>query len=380
MVQPCPLIEISGAPFERGTQYGRQASARIRSGIGHYLAQISGMAITTTDLRDVIRDYLPIIEAFDETYIEEMRGIAVGAEVEFEDVVLLNARTEVLKLAERPELRSQLAAGLPPDGCTAIVARPRATADGALIHAHNWDWKFESAAASVIVLIRRDDGPDMLTFTEAGALGRFGFNSAGIAITANYLECERDYRRAGVPLALIRRKVLEQAHFALALRAVYVTPKSGSNNIVVSHAGGLVFNFECAPDETFMVEPDDGLLVHANHWRSPIALTKFRDTGVASFPDSLYRDVRARDLLAPKIGTLTVDDVKAALFDDFASPHSICRPPRRSAGADLSATVATLVMRPAAGLMEVAMLPAVDRAFTTYTLEMETAAVRAAGQ
>ena len=43
------------------------------------------------------------------------------------------------------------------------------------------------------VPLRRDDGPDLLTFTEAGALGRSGFNAAGIAITANYLRSDRDY-------------------------------------------------------------------------------------------------------------------------------------------------------------------------------------------
>jgi len=43
------------------------------------------------------------------------------------------------------------------------------------------------------------DGPDLMTFTEAGALGRCGFNAVGIAITANYLECDRDYRQVGVP-------------------------------------------------------------------------------------------------------------------------------------------------------------------------------------
>ena len=46
-----------------------------------------------------MRDYLPVIEAFEPTYVEEMRGIAEGADVPFEEVVLLNARTEILKLA-----------------------------------------------------------------------------------------------------------------------------------------------------------------------------------------------------------------------------------------------------------------------------------------
>ena len=62
-----------------------------------------------------------------------------------------------------------------------------------------------------------------MTFTEAGALGRCGFNAVGIAITANYLESDRDYRQVGVPLALIRRKVLESEHVALAMRTVYCT-------------------------------------------------------------------------------------------------------------------------------------------------------------
>jgi len=35
--------------------------------------------------------------------------------------------------------------------------------------------------------------------TEAGGLARSGFNSAGVAITANYLESDRDYRQLGVP-------------------------------------------------------------------------------------------------------------------------------------------------------------------------------------
>jgi hypothetical protein len=56
----------------------------------------------------------------------------------------------------------------------------------------------------VVVRILRDDGPDLLTFTEAGGLARSGFNSAGIAITANYLESDRDYRELGIPLPFIR--------------------------------------------------------------------------------------------------------------------------------------------------------------------------------
>src|SRR3546814_19039369 len=100
---------------------------------------------------------------------------------------------------------------------------------------------------------------------------------------------------------------------------------SPSNNMIVSHCGGVAIDFECAPDETFLVHPENGLLVHANHWQSPVALTKLKDTGIANTPDSLYRDIRVRDLLTPKIGTIDTDAVTATLFDDFATPWSVCR-------------------------------------------------------
>jgi isopenicillin-N N-acyltransferase-like protein len=240
-----------------------------------------------------------------------------------------------------------------------------------VIHAQNWDWKAECAETAVVVRVRREEGPDVLTFTEAGGLARSGMNAAGISITANYLESDRDYKQVGVPLALLRRKALEQERLAMAMRIVYVTPKSASNNVMVAQMGGVAIDFECAPDETFQVHPQQGVIVHANHFQSPVALAKLKDTGIASTPDSLYRDLRVRELLEPHIGAITPDHVKAALFDDFESPWSVCRPPRLNTSNNLSASVAMVVMQPSQGLMEVCMLPALSREFVSYRLEMK---------
>jgi isopenicillin-N N-acyltransferase-like protein len=363
MTTPFPLIEVSGPPRERGRQYGEQAAARIALGIEHYTAQLARSSCDWPTIRGLVQDYLPTIAAFEPAYIEEMRGIAEGAGLDFEAVVLLNARTEILKLGQRRATSD--------DACTGIVALPEATQSRRVLHAQNWDWKVECAETGVVLSIRRDDGPNLLTFTEAGGLARSGLNAAGIAITANYLESDRDYRQTGVPLALIRRKVLESEHLALAMRAVYATPKSAANNMIVSHAGGVAIDFECAPDETFQVHPERGLLVHANHWVSPVALAKLKDTGVANTPCTLYRDLRVRGLLAPHIGALTREAVKEALFDDFASPWSVCRPPRATVNGTMTATVAMIVMEPALGIMEIAPLPALNRHFTTYRLAVD---------
>lgn len=367
MVEAFPLVDVSGPPHARGRQYGQQAAERIKRGIAHYSGQLARLDLDGEGITALVRAYLPVIERFDAAYIEEMRGIAAGAEVAFEDVVLLNARTEILKLGERPDLRARL---MEAEGCTGVVVLPEATADRSVIHAQNWDWKAECAETAVVLRIRSEDGPDILTFTEAGGLARSGLNSAGIAITANYLQSDRDYRDLGVPLALIRRKVLEQQHVALAMRAVHATPKSASNNMMVSHCGGVAIDFECAPDETFTVLPERGVLAHANHFVSPVALAKLRDTGIAGTPCTLYRDLRVRALLTPAIGSITVRHVKDALFDDFGTPWSVCRPPRAGVEGGMTASVAMVVMQPALGVMEVAPLPALNRTFTRYSLEI----------
>lgn len=117
--------------------------------------------------------------------------------------------------------------------------------------------------------------------------------------------------------------------------------------------------------------------MHANHFVSPVALAKLRDTGIANTPCTLYRDLRVRALLAPQLGALTRESVKRALSDDFATPWSVCRPPRPGPNGTITATVAAIVMEPALGIMEVAPLPALDAHYTTYTLDVRHAATAA---
>ncbi|MBP2561374.1 isopenicillin-N N-acyltransferase-like protein [Neorhizobium galegae] len=365
---PCPLIEISGTPFERGQQYGEQAAERILKGIGHYKDQLHSSGLKDSDLAAMIERFASAIEDYGPQYIEEMRGIASAVNTDLAAILLLNARTEILKLARRRE-KGQ-ADFIQSDGCTGVFVMPSATRDNVFIHAQNWDWKAECAETAIVLKIRRSDGPDIITFTEAGGLARTGFNSAGISISGNYLETDRDYRELGVPLAIIRRKVLEQDHLAMSMQAVYGTRKSASNNMMIGHAHGVAIDFECAPDETFLVHPENGVLVHANHFQSQVALSKLLDRGVVNMPDSLYRDLRVRQLIEPHVGKVTVDTVKTALSDTFESPWSVCRPPRKSLSNNQSATVAMIVMVPGEGRMEVALLPALGAHFWNYSLDM----------
>ncbi|QKJ86909.1 peptidase C45 [Paramixta manurensis] len=368
MTQPFPLIEISGSPFVRGQQYGEQARTRIHASVAIYGDQLDDLQISAPQRHQLIDGFSALIRDFDADYLEEMRGIAEGANVPLEAIVMINARTEVIAQARRLQDYATPHDNQIKDGCSGAVILPARSAHGKLIHGQNWDWRAECAESSVVVRIRRDNGPDVLTFVEAGGLARSGMNSTGIAITANYLRCERDYTQRGVPLSLIRRKALEQQHMALAMRVVATTPKSCSNNMILSTKEGFAIDFECAPDECFTLYPQEGLLVHANHWESLAARCKVREEGIEASPDSLYRSWRVSQLLA-KTALPDEETMKQAFFDDFGAPYSVCRPPRPGFSSDLSATVAMIVMTPADGVMDVAPLPAINKTFTRYSLD-----------
>lgn len=373
---PFPLVEISGLPHERGLAYGEQARERVGLSVDLYASQLRRLGFPMDGIARFSGIFLPKLKEWAPDLVEEMEGVAAGANVDLFSILLVNARTEILQLARREKGLSE-----DPDGCTGAVLMPEVTRNGTLIHGQNWDWNADCADTSIVLRIRRKDGPDLLTFTEAGGLARSGFNSAGIGITANYLESDRDYRELGIPLPFIRRRALEAAHFAHALKVVATTPKSGSNNMMLSTAEGFAVDLECAPNEAFAIYPEGGMIVHANHWQSPVALSKLQETGLKEVPDSLYRDHRVRRALDTRAGGLTIEDLKSALFDDFAAPYAVCRPPLRKESGNLSATVAMIVFEPAAGVMEIAPLPAINREFTRYTLAMDEAVLaRAAGQ
>jgi isopenicillin-N N-acyltransferase like protein len=361
-VSPFPLLRVEGADYERGTSYGVAAAERIRRSIGIYMPGFEERGLSVPAVRKLSAEFAARIEGYAPEMLREMEGIAKGAALPVEDIVMLNARTEIVY--------GDAAKGGADDGCTGVIVEPSIAAEGKLIHAQNWDWRADCLDTTVVLNVRPEEGPDYLTMVEAGGLARCGFNSAGLTITGNFLRSEHDSGRDGLPLSLIRRKVLASESFAQAAAHVIETEVSFSNNIMLSMAEGYGVSFEKTPVGTFHQEGQDGLVVHSNHFLSAGALARILDCGLSTSPDSLYRRKRVADHLNELRGRITVQDVKSALGDRFAWPHSVCRPPTAGGvGGPLVSTVATVVMVPADGVMEICPAPYERSNFTRYVLE-----------
>lgn len=365
-----PLVEVSGSPRERGLAHGRAAADRVKKSVALYRGELARRKVDAATQEKLARRFVPIIEDFDPDYIEEMRGIAEGANVPLEGVVTVNCRTEMMfGFKDAPEVHEQMK-----DGCTGVVALPAVTAHGRLIHAHNWDWRQEAADSSIVLRVRSENGPDILTLVEAGGLARHGFNSAGVALTANFLACDRDFKMAGIPLAILRRKILQQSNLAQAVKVLGTTTRSCSNNIMLSQADGEAIDLECVPDETFWIQPEGGLLPHSNHFISPVARARIVDTYFPRFPDTLYRVSRVHDYLAARRGKIDYKDMVEALSDRYGFPDSVLRSPKPAVFDAISATVCMTVIDAKLGKMWIARKPYERIDFAEYAIAAETAA------
>jgi isopenicillin-N N-acyltransferase-like protein len=354
-----PLVDISGPPDQRGHEYGEKAHDRIHRGISNYKAAFSKIGIDWVQACDIAGSFLPRIRRQEKTLFTEIEGIAKSAGLTVEEILALNCRTEII-YGQNGESNEAT------DGCTGAIALPDATASGHVLHAQNWDWRDECADSAIVLRISSGDGPDILTQTEAGVLARCGINSSGIALTGNFLKCERDNSPDGIPIPFVRRHILEQETLSDAMNVVLKSPKAFSTNLMISDAGGEAIDLEAVPGETFWVEPKDGLLVHANHFESARAVTVVTDKGILVTPCSLYRSSRVRSKLSKDVGKLETEHLKNVLADKYGSPYGICAEPVQDANGGVWSTVATIIFDVTERTMWVAVRPYGDHVYTQY--------------
>lgn len=361
-----PMIDLEGSPREVGLSYGRQAGELINRSIEIYKHAFAMKGVSWEQARELAGAFLPRIENYSSDFALELRAIASGAELPIEDLVAINSRTELLYGQKSADTRLQAETDV--DGCTAALALPEITADAHCIHGQNWDWRDECSDSSIVLRIHPESGPTILTFVEAGLLARCGMNSAGLGLTGNFLQTDRDFGIEGVPLSFLRRRILMSESLTMAVQSVYEIPRTFSNNLMISQRSGEAVNLETTPHEVFWTMPDEGLLVHANHFTSQGAIAKVYDLGLETNTDSLFRDRRVRSALGTQRGKLTVEDFKRAFSDRFDDPYGVCHPPVRGPGGNTSSTVATVIMDTTQGHMWIAKRPYQKTHFAKYSL------------
>jgi isopenicillin-N N-acyltransferase like protein len=336
-----PHIRISGTARERGRRYGEAARNRIlvsKAGYQEVFQARAGLTWSAAVAASKVYEE-PIREAFP-SYLEEMQGIAEGSGLTLGDVLVLNARTEIIGAAIVGNQARQGAE------CSSFALLGSRTECGHTLLGQNWDWLVHSFGSLVVLEVEQDERPNFVTVVEAGLLAKTGMNSSGLGVTPNAMLTAADRGIAGLPFHVILRALMDCDTITDAINVVQRYERASSANYLLAHADGLAIDLETAPGgycETQPILPVNSALVHTNHFLKPPFGT--HDMAVCTMPDSLTRLRRIHASIAGCGKRLSVGSLRDALSDHVGFPNSVCcHPDPHEAGGEQWATVMSIVM------------------------------------
>lgn len=307
------IIEASGTSYEIGYIHGKLGREEVMCSINTYKDMFKTYAnLEWEDAKKRAVAYIEHINKYDKDLLDEIRGVADGAEVDFEDILALNARSEVILMT---------GSKVPSDGCTSIAVMPESTANENIFLAQNWDWKSEQIGSLLLLKIKQQNKPDITMITEGGIIGKIGFNSAGIGVCLNALGTVGNPN--GLPLHIILRGILNSTKISDAVGKINGQPNACAANYLIASQCGEAIDIEKTPHDFEAFYPENGILVHTNYFLAD----RFKPADTLRFmaPDSFLRYGIAKKMLMNNLGKITLENIKEILTCHKDFPDAICR-------------------------------------------------------
>ena len=246
------------------------------------------------------------------------------------------------------------------EGCTSFALGPGATAGGAVFVGQNQDQDPEMEGFGIVLKVRPDEGPSMLMATFGGLVGYPGVNGDGVAFAQNSLA--NGVWRHALPHYPLKRALLEQSSVDGCVEAVGRARLASCGNMMLGDKSGRLLDIEATPDGYAVVEPDEGILVHTNHFRSEKYVPE--EKLLQALPDSAARLARMTGLLEAERGRIGLETIKQCLRDHDGGEAAICRhEPERP-----MKTIASIIAEPEHGRLHVSRGNPCVNEYVTYTL------------
>ncbi|MFZ2446135.1 MAG: C45 family peptidase [Syntrophobacteraceae bacterium] len=351
------VIECCGSAYEIGVQYGAAAKDNIHRGLHLLARQLSQNPFhIPADFETAIRCariYLKNVQAFDPEGLNLVRGTAEGADITFDEAFALYCYTELI-------FNFHILAGM----CTSFAVTGPATCGGKTILGQNIDWHPDTPFD--LVHIRHAGGLEQLSVTFFGAFC-YSLTSAGLANCANLTLTLARPVTTQIPLSLylysaMRRPSLDEAFVVLQHAA------RGMGYYHLADSRGRIRGIESVSDDFTVLEPKEGVLVHANHYETG----KYAEYDVAPrhIPDSFHRASRLRALIGQHYGSITPEVMMRLLADHDGHPHSVCTHVDTARPYDFAViSAASVIMVPEERRMFISLGPPCENNYVNYGLD-----------
>ncbi len=368
-------LTVTGSPLDMGRQVGEAQREHIRELVELVVSRANKgreKPVSAQQAAQIAAGAVSFVEKYAPHMVDELRGVAEGAGVTMEQVMLLNARN---MLGPADDERDATPFSLTPtlsrgeratEGCTSLMVSASASATGGAIAGQNWDNDPEMDRFS-LVLVRRPVGrPANMTWTQAGLIAYIGLNDAGIGVCMNAMNGPS--RRNGVPWYFIVRAFYEAKSLVGAASAAERARRGITANAAMVTPQGAA-DIEVTPDAVRVLKADDsGRLVHTNHCVHPDLTMNNQKFKSRIFGQSFARKSRAEALLVRHGGPVGVDLMKRILSDHEGFPTAICRHPNSDPVSGWQRSVVSLIVEPSARRMHVSRGNPCEAPYQTYEM------------
>jgi len=309
-------ITLEGSPYEVGYQHGDRFSKEVSELLNLYkVFWMSEYKLSEDTLKEFGEKTFRLIEKWDKKISEELRGLSDGSGIDVSWITLLNARYDIVYMFRKVGNKLN-------GGCTVIGILPEKNKDGTTILSQNWDYITFVKEYTRLFHLKYEDGLEILYHGEIGIIGQKGMNNKGIGVVVNALHSDLDSFKPAIPFLLLMKKILMSENMKEAIEAIVNTPLNVSGNLAVASRGGEIFDFELVPGDYRILYPENGILVHTNHFRGEWC-NKIRDLTPYEAASTYYRYFRSYRLLSSN-HSIEIEDLKEIFRDHFSYPNSIC--------------------------------------------------------
>lgn len=304
-------LEVSGSPYQRGMQHGQAFAREIKEFAASrkvlLKAYLTGW--TEQDIEELAQEQIDVLQEYRPEF-EEFCGIADGADIPQEDLMILNNYTDMRNFTKTDE------------GCSSLYYKKNEH----VVFGQTWDMSPE--ARPYILHLKIKDVSDYHIFTVVGCLALCGVASHGVGVFMNDLKTTETGR--GLMWPALIRCLLKQPSAEAANRFIKINLPASAHHYLICDSKQC-FSVEATGQRTDVVNSvnGDGVAFHTNHFIGKLGETGV-DVQLGSTTHVRYEKIKE---YFQKTDKLNFKEIAKGLFGTAIASGGVCMFPTTPGGA-----------------------------------------------
>lgn len=269
------IVDLEGTPYQMGKVHGQTLKTEIRDLLKRWKEDLAKTYRVTAEvfIQNLLKktDFQPAIARWTPGLLDEVRGIADGAGVDFDTMYAYQLIDEIWAINDDLGLSK----------CTSIAAGKRNGNPAYVAQTLDIPAFYHGFQTVLRIRDKRED-LETLVFTIPGVVAANGLNSRSVAVCVNAVT-QLAYSPKGLPVAFVIRGILRQESYEQAVKFLQdIQPAAPQNYVIGGPADAAAFERSAGKMSRFFPFEGAEFTYHTNH---PLVNDDFNPR----FPETLKR-------------------------------------------------------------------------------------------